>query len=320
MRQLPSVPTPDNLPTPAGRLARAGLCALAACGTALVTSVVGAQPVAADTMRADARHVDTNLVRETTVIAGDAHVTVSRQAGKPVGLRVETKAGTFALTADSASIAIVADSVAVLPDLAPDSGNKHKTPTMKYWGLRSAKDTNTTFRFSRVLWDNRSDIELDLANGAWETFEILGDQTANVLSALRGVQLDTTDTAHIRVEVQPSDASHCKSWMLGFRIDAEFPPNCRDHVEREASPLGGNPIPRYPGSLQFGVSGKVIMQFAIDTLGRVDHRTICVIYSDNPLFTMAVVQVLPQARFRPAEFDGRKVEEIVETPYVFNMH
>jgi TonB family protein len=277
--------------------------------------------VAAAAMHVDTTHVDTDLVRETTVTAGDAHISVSRQVGKPVGLRVETNAGTFALTADSAAISIVADSVAVLPDLVPASGKKHKPPTTKYWGLRSAKDTNTTFRFSRVLWDNRPDIELDLANGAWETFEILGDQTAKVLSALRGVQLDTTDTAHIRVEVRPAGPSQCKEWMLGFRIDTEFPPNCRDHVEREASPLGGNPSPRYPGSLQVaGVSGKVIMQFVIDTLGQVDHRTICVIRSDNPLFTMAVLQVLPQARFRPAEVDGRKVKELVETPYVFSMH
>jgi outer membrane biosynthesis protein TonB len=162
---------------------------------------------------------------------------------------------------------------------------------------------------------------LDLSNGAWETFEILGDQTANVLSALRGAQLDTTDTAHIRVEARPSDASQCKRWRLGFRADGEFQPNCMDHVERQASALGGNPTPRYPGSLQFaGVSGKVIMQFVIDTLGQVDHRTICVLYSDNPLFAMAVLQVLPQSRFRPAEVDGHKVKELVETPYVFSMH
>lgn len=80
----------------------AGLCALATCVTAPVTNVVHAQPAAADAMHVDTTHVDTNWVRETTVVAGDAHVIVSREIGKPVRLRVETNAGTFALTADSA--------------------------------------------------------------------------------------------------------------------------------------------------------------------------------------------------------------------------
>jgi protein TonB len=302
------------------RMSVMGRLALTTFVAVVVTTAANAQPAAPESMRVDTTHVDSDAVRQTTVIAGDARITVSRQVGKRVGLKVETNAGTFALTADSAVIATVADSIAVLPDPAPPSGKKHKPTPTKFWGLRSSNDTNTTFRFSRAVWDNRSDIELDLSNGAWETFEFLGDQAANVLSALRGTRVDTSDTAHVSVKARSSQARECKDWLLGFRNDAGFAPFCFGHFEHEASPLAGNPAPRYPSALQYaGVSGKVIMQFVIDTLGQVDRRTIYIAYTSDPRFAMAVLEVLPQARFQPAVVDGRKVKELVETPYVFNM-
>jgi protein TonB len=78
--------------------------------------------------------------------------------------------------------------------------------------------------------------------------------------------------------------------------------------------------PTYPGMLQSqGVSGQVIAQFVVDTEGRVDVSTFKVIESSHDLFTAAVRNALPRMRFAPAEVGGRKVKQLVQQPFVFNI-
>lgn len=91
-------------------------------------------------------------------------------------------------------------------------------------------------------------------------------------------------------------------------------------VGKEAKPFPSNPAPRYPESLQVaGVSGTVIAAFVIDTTGRVVMRTFKVVFSNNELFTEAVMAALRSARFYPAEKDGHPVNELGTTPYTFNV-
>ena len=64
--------------------------------------------------------------------------------------------------------------------------------------------------------------------------------------------------------------------------------------------------PRYPEVLrQNGVDGRVLVQFTVDTLGRVDMKSIRVLKSTHDLFTAAVRNALTEFRFRPAEVDGK---------------
>lgn len=91
-------------------------------------------------------------------------------------------------------------------------------------------------------------------------------------------------------------------------------------VEKPVVQLPGQGAPRYPSMLQSqGVSGQVIGQFVVDTTGRVETNTFKVIESTHELFTQAVRQALPQMRFAPAEVGGRKVKQLVQQPFVFNI-
>jgi protein TonB len=79
-------------------------------------------------------------------------------------------------------------------------------------------------------------------------------------------------------------------------------------------------MPRYPTALRkTGIEGKVVLAFVVDTTGRIEPRTVFLKHSDNPLFARAVLDVLPQNFFMPAEVDGHKVRELVEEPFVFSI-
>jgi protein TonB len=76
--------------------------------------------------------------------------------------------------------------------------------------------------------------------------------------------------------------------------------------------------PRYPDFLRdAGVQGQVVVQFAIDTLGRVIPTSIAVMHSDHPQFAAAVRRALTAALFKPAEAGGRKVVELVQQSFGF---
>ena len=76
--------------------------------------------------------------------------------------------------------------------------------------------------------------------------------------------------------------------------------------------------PRYPDALRVaGVSGRVVLQFVIDTLGRIDPVSVSVLESTDPQFEAAVRTVLPQLRFTPAEIAKEKVPTVARLPFIF---
>ena len=88
-------------------------------------------------------------------------------------------------------------------------------------------------------------------------------------------------------------------------------------VDREVVARKGV-VPRYPGILaNAGVEGTIVMQFVVDTLGRVERESIHAIRVDHPLFEQSVRDALAQMRFVPAEAAGRKVRQLVEQPFTF---
>jgi protein TonB len=91
-------------------------------------------------------------------------------------------------------------------------------------------------------------------------------------------------------------------------------------VEKQVSPFPGNPPPRYPDMLRSAnVEGEVLAQFVVDTTGRADRREFKVLKSTHDLFTNAVRSALPNMKFYPAEVGGRKVKQLVQMPFQFNL-
>jgi periplasmic protein TonB len=91
-------------------------------------------------------------------------------------------------------------------------------------------------------------------------------------------------------------------------------------VEKPVAQIPGQGAPQYPSMLQSqGVTGQVIAQFVVDTTGRADVGTFKVLETSHELFTQAVKNALPRMRFVPAEVGGRKVKQLVQLPFQFNI-
>ena len=90
--------------------------------------------------------------------------------------------------------------------------------------------------------------------------------------------------------------------------------------ELAARLVGAPARPRYPESLRaVGLGGRVLVQFTVDTTGRVDPQAVRVLESTHELFSRAVLEVLPRYRFVPAEVDGRRVRMVAQMPFEFTI-
>lgn len=91
-------------------------------------------------------------------------------------------------------------------------------------------------------------------------------------------------------------------------------------VDRVPRLLGRAIEPRYPTALrESGVQGSVVVQFVVDTLGRVDASAVQVIQSPHALFTESVREALARYRFAPGEVAGRRVATRVQIPFEFKL-
>jgi protein TonB len=91
-------------------------------------------------------------------------------------------------------------------------------------------------------------------------------------------------------------------------------------VEKPVVPAPGNQGPRYPEILKSAnVEGEVLAQFVVDTSGRVEIGTFKVLKSSHELFTQAVKTSLQSAKYLPAEVGGRRVKQLVQQPFQFQL-
>jgi protein TonB len=98
------------------------------------------------------------------------------------------------------------------------------------------------------------------------------------------------------------------------------PPYFEFQVEKAAGPRPGNSAPRYPDVLREAkIEGEVLVQFVVDTLGHPDMDTFKVLKSTHTLFTEAVAGNLPNMGFYPALVGGRKVKQLIQMPFQFNL-
>jgi len=90
-------------------------------------------------------------------------------------------------------------------------------------------------------------------------------------------------------------------------------------VEKAVEKIGGD-APEYPQALRDqGVEGKVLAQFVVGENGRYQGGTLKILDSSNPAFTAAVKDALPRMKFSAAQIGGKKVAQLVQMPFQFNL-
>jgi protein TonB len=90
-------------------------------------------------------------------------------------------------------------------------------------------------------------------------------------------------------------------------------------VETPVAKIGGD-APDYPPSLRdMGVEGEVLAQFVVGENGRYQGGTLKILNSSNPAFTAAVKDALPRMKFSAAQIGGKKVPQLVQMPFQFNL-
>lgn len=91
-------------------------------------------------------------------------------------------------------------------------------------------------------------------------------------------------------------------------------------VSEQAVALSGKGSPRYPDILrQAGVEGGSILEFTVDTSGRVLMNSVNVVSETHPLFSQAGKNALLGMRFIPAKVGEQKVPQRVRLPFSFNI-
>jgi protein TonB len=91
-------------------------------------------------------------------------------------------------------------------------------------------------------------------------------------------------------------------------------------VEKPVSQIPGVGAPRYPDALRSsGVEGRVDAQFVVTENGRADVSSFKVLKTTNDLFASAVRSALPNMRFYAAEVGGKKVKQLVQQSFQFQL-
>jgi TonB family protein len=91
-----------------------------------------------------------------------------------------------------------------------------------------------------------------------------------------------------------------------------------DIVEKVAWPKKDNPRPRYPEALKRdGVEGSFVVEFVVDSTGRIDEKTMQFPSTAHPMFLRAVRDALLHSRYFPAELAGMRVRQLVQQQFSF---
>lgn len=69
--------------------------------------------------------------------------------------------------------------------------------------------------------------------------------------------------------------------------------------------------------LEAGITGRVVIQFIVDTLGRVEPASITVLSSTHEAFSISAREGIGTAHFAPARYGGRTVRQLSRMPVSF---
>ena len=91
-------------------------------------------------------------------------------------------------------------------------------------------------------------------------------------------------------------------------------------VERPARELRSGCAPAYPTEfMATATKGEVVAQFVVDEDGRPEPATFKVIRASHAPFAESVRAALKCIRYTPATIGGRRVRQIVQQPFVFDV-
>jgi TonB family protein len=66
-----------------------------------------------------------------------------------------------------------------------------------------------------------------------------------------------------------------------------------------------------------GVEGSFVVEFVVDSTGRVDEKTMTFPSTAHPMFLRAVRDALLHSRYFPAELAGMRVRQLVQQQFSF---
>lgn len=97
-------------------------------------------------------------------------------------------------------------------------------------------------------------------------------------------------------------------------------PYTPNDVERQVAPRPDNPSPEYPPGLRAAmVEGTVVVQFVVDTSGRVEPRSIAIVRATHPQFAESTRRWLTRTRYWPAQIQGVPVRQLVQQEIGFTL-
>lgn len=167
------------------------------------------------------------------------------------------------------------------------------------------------------------------------------DLDAFPVNTLHGVEVYLSSTppmAHTAMRNQ-SACGTILLWSRGRDTDPPRPPRrvvdleqmvaslaayTADQVDEPAGLNPVNPISvAYPPDMLAGrVGGSVVVEYIVDSEGRIEPRTIGLVSSTHPLFAAAVMSGLDRAvhgsAYTPAIKDGRRVRQVVQQGFGFS--
>lgn len=78
--------------------------------------------------------------------------------------------------------------------------------------------------------------------------------------------------------------------------------------------------PEYPARLRAArMEGRVVLQFVVDTLGRVEPTSIRAVQSTFSGFDESARRAISACRYRPARMNNQAVRVVVQAPVVFRL-
>jgi len=152
--------------------------------------------------------------------------------------------------------------------------------------------------------------------------QVVADNTLTNLATVPDINTDVDLTSRISDAKDFGDADPAalvnRSSMYALAHPGPNGAYTEDVVEKTVWPVAGNPHPRYPDDLQrAGVEGTLVVQFVVDSTGRVDAKTLAFPDNAQPGFLRAIRDALLHSRFLPAELAGIRVRQLVQQQFSF---
>jgi protein TonB len=152
--------------------------------------------------------------------------------------------------------------------------------------------------------------------------QVLADNELTTVAKVPDVNTDVDLTSRISDAKDFGDADPdalvSRSSMYALAHPGPNGAYTQDVVEKTVWPMADNPHPRYPDELQrAGVEGTLVVQFVVDSTGRVDAKTLAFPDNAQPGFLRAIRDALLHSRFLPAELAGIRVRQLVQQQFSF---